>query len=208
MKISTVRGWTAACAIGFGLGFPAHILLEQLAGGVDFRTTMYLVFGPVKDPVAMVVPLRDSFYTGSILGLLTFATILGVAQGNGVARAPAAAHALGPIRVPWVPCRNHRGGVASSRDHRMGQDCRPCGTDCHHAWRRQPRGRASMAVFAEAGLPRFPMARPLGWRACCQSAHSDSTFHLSRGRSRPAHTLGTRLGHFRRFAGHCGRSDE
>jgi hypothetical protein len=80
MKISLAPGWTAACAVGFGLGFPAHILLEQLAGGVDFRTTMLAVFGSVKDPVAMVVPLRDSFYTGSLLGLLAFGTILGIAQ--------------------------------------------------------------------------------------------------------------------------------
>jgi len=80
MKISFVPGWIAACAIGFGLGFPAHILLEQLAGGVEFRTTMYAVFGPVQDGVAMVVPLRDSFYRGSLLGLLAFGTILGIAQ--------------------------------------------------------------------------------------------------------------------------------
>ncbi len=95
MKISRVPGWTAACAIGFGLGFPAHILLEQMAGGVDFRTTMHLVFGPVEDPVAMVVSLRDSFYTGSILGLLTFGTILGVAQGM-------ALRGRLPRITPWV----------------------------------------------------------------------------------------------------------
>lgn len=95
MRISFESRWTAANALGFGLGFPTYILLEQLASGVGFRTTMEAVFGAVRDPIAMVVPLRPSFYTGSFLGLLAFGTILGFSQAM-------ALRAHRPRITPWI----------------------------------------------------------------------------------------------------------